>query len=56
MTEFEVMKQAFERSGDEIVVTIWGNLDEALIENETEGIEFWFKHNKLTTVSNVREY
>ena len=55
MTEFEIFKAAFERTGDEIRIEEWDILDEAMIENKTEKVDFYFKHGKLDYTENVKE-
>lgn len=47
MTEFETIKNALERINDNIVITKWENLNEALIEDMSINTEFWFKDDKL---------
>ena len=54
MTEFEIIKTMLERNGDKINVTIWEGLNEALIENLTQDIDFWFTDGKLTYMENNR--
>jgi len=55
MTEFEIFKTAFERSGDEIHVEKWENIGTAIIENKTEKVDFYFKNDKLDYMENVKE-
>lgn len=55
MTEFEIFKAAFERVGDKIRVEEWEIIDEAMIENITEKVDFYFKHGKLDYTENVKE-
>ena len=52
MTEFEIFKAAFEKRGDKINITIWKVWDGALITNETEKADFWFKGGRLERVEN----
>ena len=55
MTEFEIFKAAFERCGDEIRVEEWKIIGEAMIENKTRQVDFYFKDGKLDDVWNVKE-
>ena len=55
MTEFEIFKAAFERNGDKIRVEEWECIGEAVIENLTTQVDFWFKDGKLDSVDNVKE-
>ena len=55
MTEFEIFKAAFERCGDEIRVEEWEIIGEAMIENKTEKVDFYFKDGKLDYTENVKE-
>ena len=55
MTEFEIFKAAFERCGDEIRVEEWDCINEAMIENKTTQVDFYFKDGKLDSVWNVKE-
>lgn len=50
MTEFETIKTALERIGDTLVITEWKELGEALIEDKTSHVDFWFKCDKLDDV------
>lgn len=53
MTEFEIFKAAFERCGDEIRVTKWDTINEAMIENKTAKVDFYFKDGKLDCTENI---
>lgn len=55
MTEFEIFKAAFERIGDKICVEKWDSIGEALIENKTAKVDFYFKDGKLNSAYNVEE-
>lgn len=54
MTEFETIKTILERTGDELKITVWKVINEALIENLTEEVDFWFKDGKLSYMENNR--
>lgn len=51
MTELETIKTALERIGDTLVITEWKELGEALIEDKTSHVDFWFKGDKLDYVN-----
>ena len=48
MTEFDIFKTALERIEDEIKISIWENINEALIEDYTTQTNYWFKNDKLS--------
>ena len=48
MTEFEIFKTALERIEDKIEISIWENLNEALIEDYTTQTDYWFKNGELS--------
>ena len=55
MTEFEIFKTAFERCGYEIRVERWDIINEAVIENKTTQVDYYFKDGKLDDVWNNKE-
>ena len=56
MTEFDTIKAMLERIGDTLEITTWEKLDgEALIEDKTAHVEFWFKDWKLDYVFRINE-
>lgn len=55
MTEFDTIKAMLERIGDTLEITTWENLDDALIEDQTAHVEFWFKDWKLDYVFRINE-
>ena len=55
MTEFEIFKAAFERCGYEIRVEKWDIIGEAVIENKTTQVDYYFKDGKLDDVWNMKE-
>lgn len=55
MTEFNTIKAMLERIGDTLEITSWEILGEALIEDQTAHVEFWFVNGKLDHVFRINE-
>ena len=50
MTEFEMMRDMLFRIGYDITITEWESFNDKLIEDETNGIDYWFKDDKLDCI------
>lgn len=55
MNEFEMLKAMLERTGAELEITIWDAINESLIEDNTNHVDYWFKNNLLDDVDNTKE-
>lgn len=55
MNEFKMLKEMLERTGATLEITIWGNMNESLIEDKTNKISYWFKENKLDYIDNDKD-
>lgn len=55
MTDFEMVKMLLEKTGAEIKITIWNELNESLIEDSTNEVDYWFKDDSLDYINNVKQ-
>ena len=55
MTEDKKLEEMLRRTGAELKITRWDALDEILIEDLTNHVEYWFKGNLLDYIDNVKE-
>ena len=55
MNEFKMLKEMLERAGATLEITVWGNMNESLIEDKTNKITYWFKENKLDYIDNDKD-
>lgn len=55
MNEFKMLKEMLERTGATLEITVWGNMNESLIEDKTNKITYWFKENKLDYIDNDKD-
>lgn len=55
MNEFEILKTMLERTGAKLKIAIWDVINESLIEDDTNHVNYWFKNNLLDYVDNTKE-
>lgn len=55
MNEFYILKTALERIEHELEIEEWVLLDEQLITDKDEEIDYWFRHGQLVGVDNTKE-
>ena len=55
MDEFKILKNMLERTGAELKITVWKFIDDILIEDTTNHVNYWFHGNLLEYIDNTKE-